>query len=41
MAVTYSIVRRHGGRVDVESEVGVGTKVFIRLPLETAGNGRA
>jgi two-component system, NtrC family, sensor kinase len=41
MAVTYSIVRRHGGSVDVESEVGVGTRVLIQLPLETAGNGPA
>lgn len=28
------IVEKHGGTVDVESEVGVGTTFIIRLPLE-------
>jgi two-component system NtrC family sensor kinase len=33
LSVSYSIVRRHGGSIDVESEVGVGTAFTIRLPV--------
>ena len=34
LAVCYSIVERHGGHVEAESELGKGTKVTIRLPKE-------
>lgn len=34
MAVTYGIIQRHGGRIEVESEVGRGTRVTIKLPDE-------
>ncbi|MGA9534039.1 MAG: ATP-binding protein [Anaerolineales bacterium] len=36
LAVSYGIISRHGGRIDVESEVGVGTTFSIRLPKEPA-----
>ncbi|MEP7181673.1 MAG: ATP-binding protein [Betaproteobacteria bacterium] len=33
LSVSYSIVRKHGGRIDVDSERGRGTKFTVRLPL--------
>ncbi|MDR4496820.1 MAG: ATP-binding protein [Candidatus Scalindua sp.] len=32
MSVSYGIIQRHEGNIEVESEVGKGTKVTIRLP---------
>lgn len=32
LSVIYAIVERHGGRIDVDSEVGRGTAFTIRLP---------
>jgi two-component system sensor histidine kinase PilS (NtrC family) len=32
LAVCYAIVAEHGGRIDVTSEVGKGTKVVVSLP---------
>ena len=32
LSVAYGIVRRHGGRIELESTPGQGTKVRIRLP---------
>ncbi len=32
LATTYSIIKSHGGCVTLDSEVGVGTTVFIDLP---------
>lgn len=34
LSITYRIVKRHGGRIRVQSEVGKGTTFFIHLPLE-------
>ncbi len=34
LAVTYGIVSRHGGQIDVRSQVGEGTTFSIRLPKE-------
>lgn len=33
LAVSHAIVERHGGRIDVQSEVGRGTAFTITLPL--------
>ena len=35
LAVSFGIIRRHEGSVDVESEVGAGTKFIISLPKAT------
>ena len=32
LATTYSIIKRHGGHVQVESEPGAGTRFFLYLP---------
>jgi len=34
LSVAYDIVKKHGGHIDVKSEVGVGTEFTITLPLE-------
>ncbi|WP_426228624.1 ATP-binding protein [Pseudarthrobacter sp. DSP2-3-2b1] len=34
LAITQDIVKRHGGRIDVASELGAGTTVSVSLPLE-------
>ena len=31
--VAYSIVKRHNGTIDVQSEVGKGTTFTVRIPL--------
>ncbi|HBA87074.1 MAG TPA: two-component sensor histidine kinase [Geobacter sp.] len=33
LSVSYGIVQEHGGRIDVRSEVGVGTNFTVVLPL--------
>jgi signal transduction histidine kinase len=37
LAISRGIVEAHGGRIWVESDVGVGTTVSFSLPLHTAG----
>jgi two-component system, NtrC family, sensor histidine kinase PilS len=32
LATCHAVIAEHGGRIDVESEVGKGTKVVVRLP---------
>ena len=34
LSVTYGIIDRHNGTIDVESEVGKGTTFIIKLPVE-------
>ncbi|MBN2225838.1 MAG: hypothetical protein JW763_00590 [candidate division Zixibacteria bacterium] len=36
LSVVMGIINSHSGKIDVASKVGSGTKVTIRLPLETA-----
>ena len=36
LAISYGIIKEHGGTVSVESEVGKGTTFIIRLPITTA-----
>jgi len=36
LSLSYSIVRRHAGRIEVESELGVGTTFRVWLPLRQA-----
>jgi len=38
LAVAYGIIQRHGGRIDVESEVGRGTTFHLRLPRHATVN---
>jgi two-component system NtrC family sensor kinase len=32
LSVVYGIVERHGGKVEIDTEVGKGTRVVVRLP---------
>jgi two-component system cell cycle sensor histidine kinase/response regulator CckA len=32
LATAYSIIRKHGGHISIDSEIGVGTSVTIHLP---------
>jgi len=36
LSVSYRIVAEHGGRIDVESRVGVGSTFLVRLPASPA-----
>ncbi|MBI5592769.1 MAG: hypothetical protein HY881_20065 [Deltaproteobacteria bacterium] len=38
LSISHGIIQKHGGTIDVESEVGKGTVFTIRLPLD-AENG--
>ena len=38
LAVSYGIISRHGGQIDVESEIGEGSTFTIRLPMEPSEN---
>jgi PAS domain S-box-containing protein len=35
LSVSYGIVKRHGGTIDIESEEGRGTTVIVALPVNT------
>ncbi|WP_242343168.1 sensor histidine kinase [Anaeromyxobacter terrae] len=36
LSVVYGIVERHGGKVELESEVGKGTRIALRIPPRPA-----
>jgi signal transduction histidine kinase len=36
LSVSYAIVLKHGGQIDVESELGRGTRFTVRLPIRHA-----
>lgn len=38
LSVSYGIVEQHGGSIELESEVGIGTTFTIRLPLTPESN---
>ena len=33
LAIAHGIVQKHGGRITVRSEVGVGTEIVVHLPI--------
>ncbi|NVB81181.1 MAG: PAS domain-containing protein [Kofleriaceae bacterium] len=37
LATCHTIIAEHGGRIDVETNVGTGTKFIVRLPGPTTG----
>jgi two-component system NtrC family sensor kinase len=41
LSVVYGIVERHGGKIDLRTELGKGTRIGIRLPPRPAGEGGA
>ena len=38
LSISYGIVKEHGGSIDVESEVGRGSKFTISLPRRRPGD---
>ncbi len=41
LAVSYGIIDRHNGKIEVQSEEGQGTVFTIKLPLEGPGEGQS
>ena len=39
LSVSYGIIKKHGGTIDVESELGKGTIFTITLPIKDVNNG--
>lgn len=41
LSITYGIIQKHGGDIQVKSQVGVGTEFIIQLPIEPKLNKQA
>lgn len=41
LAVSYGIIQRHKGKIEVRSKVGEGTTFVVRLPVNPVGTGAA
>jgi len=39
LSICYSIIKEHGGTIEVESEPGMGTSVYVRLPFDSTNQG--
>ena len=37
LSIAFEIVRRHNGRMEIQSEVGKGTTMTVHLPCLTEG----
>jgi two-component system NtrC family sensor kinase len=40
LSISYKIIQEHGGRIDVKSEVGKGTRFTVWLPLQSSEENR-
>ena len=40
LAISYGIVQDHGGSIEVQSEVGVGTEFIVKIPLDLESRDR-
>ena len=40
LSITYGIITRHGGSIDVESKLGEGSTFYVRLPLGDGTKGK-
>jgi len=39
LSICYAIIKEHGGSIEIESELGGGTSVYVRIPLHTLKGG--